>query len=354
MIVSLDDIRESKSLSYSSLLTYSKSPYLYRDKELKQTTYFSFGSLVDHLLTSKEPIFSKFYVSEERGGSTLMDQFLNKVEQLIRNYVFPEDMEDPSTLTTIIDTICKYAYDEVGFKRQSFESVQTETYDTVTTFYNNRLKLPITEKDLVLANRMCSLLKENPFTSKYFLDDSALPEHITRFFQLPVAVNVPLDDEEIPLKGVIDLLYIDHSTRTIEVIDIKTTGKGTVYDFSNSFFDYRYDLQSLIYYALIEGLYNTAPESIGIEKDMPAYTINFYFIVIDKTGQNWPIKYSISDDVMNAALLGTNQYKGFLDLYKDFYTSQKEAMYSTYPSIYDTNGVVEITLPSNIAISSKE
>lgn len=83
------------------------------------------------------------------------------------------------------------------------------------------------------------------------------------------------------LKGILDNLVIDHTSKTIRINDVKTTGKS-LEDFSESVEFYKYWLQGAIYVSLVLVHWKEL-----IDK---GYKVELRFIVIDSNQQVYPFK----------------------------------------------------------------
>ncbi len=82
------------------------------------------------------------------------------------------------------------------------------------------------------------------------------------------------------LKGYVDFYKIDDSTKTVTILDLKTTSK-TIDDFPESVNYYNYGLQAAIYNKLV---YENLP------KEKQNYKVIFIFVVIDKYNQIYPFE----------------------------------------------------------------
>jgi hypothetical protein len=96
------------------------------------------------------------------------------------------------------------------------------------------------------------------------------------------------DDHPFGLRGFIDNLVIDPSTKTIKVNDLKKSSKN-ISSFKDSIEYYRYYLQAAMYYKLVEHVYLSRPEYKN-------FKIVFRFVVVDPYMQIAPIR--VSDEKM--------------------------------------------------------
>src|SRR5690606_37531301 len=88
------------------------------------------------------------------------------------------------------------------------------------------------------------------------------------------------------LRGIIDKIIIDHETKTVRLIDLKT-GKGPVDEFTSSFIKWRYYLQ--------EAVYVKAFTKICEMLKLKGYTLlPFQFLYIGRT-EKLPLVFGISN-----------------------------------------------------------
>ena len=94
-------------------------------------------------------------------------------------------------------------------------------------------------------------------------------------------------DRPFGLHGYLDYYKINHSTKTVTICDLKTTGK-TISDFKETIDFYNYWLQAAIYCKLVfANLAETEQE----------YNILFKFVVVDKYNQVYV--FDVTDETLN-------------------------------------------------------
>jgi len=106
------------------------------------------------------------------------------------------------------------------------------------------------------------------------------------------------NDKGFDLKGELDRVAINHSTKTITPIDFKTTGKP-ITGFQYEFFTYRYDFQAAVY---AWGLtYHPKIQEL-LDKD---YVIqDFLYIVVETNLVNDPMIFNVNADVLQIGFDG--------------------------------------------------
>jgi hypothetical protein len=100
---------------------------------------------------------------------------------------------------------------------------------------------------------------------------------------------VSMSDKNLPFgfKGVLDNVVVDHTSKTLFINDLKTSGKS-IQDFPESVDYYKYWIQGTIYVMLA---------SEKFLKDKQDWNVQLTFIVIDKYNQVYP--YQVSSESLS-------------------------------------------------------
>jgi hypothetical protein len=220
------------------------------DKTAKEDkkSYFSFGSLVDCLLTEPEKFESKYLVTniEETSRTGLV---LAAEEYILANY-------KPGGMFTL-DMVIEDAYKVAGIKGFSLDSLKTKLdYN----FIEQSVKLRDCGKEIISntqyekALKMVTSLRRAPGTKFYSKPKEEYPEYFLVVDQLAIHATAPVGEESaketVKLKGKIDRLLVDTDKKIIYCIDFKTTSKP-LRKFSESYFKYGYDIQALFYRTIV-------------------------------------------------------------------------------------------------------
>jgi len=108
------------------------------------------------------------------------------------------------------------------------------------------------------------------------IDDEFKKEHIDTYSELEILWNHPLYPN-IPCKSMIDRLVIDHNTKTIKIIDIKTAMSFKA--FKDQYKEFNYARQLAFYsYAVFHFL-----KELNIYEKMENYKVEYYIVVIKHT-----------------------------------------------------------------------
>ncbi len=274
-----------------------KEKFIDKTSKEEKKSYFSFGSLVDCLLTEPEKFEDKYFISnlEETSRTGLV---LTAEEYIIANY-------KPGGMFTL-EMVIEDAYKVAGIKGFSLDSLKTKLdYN----FIEQSVKLRDCGKEIISSSsyekalKMVSSLRRSPGTKFYSKPKEEYPEHFLVLDQLAMYSIVPVGDEgsnaPVKLKGKIDRLIVDTDKKIIYCIDFKTTSKA-LKKFSESYFRYGYDIQALFYKTLLL-------DAISKKVDLKEYEfVNIIVAVNSLTSEcmSYYLDISKDDDLMNT--LGVN------------------------------------------------
>lgn len=239
--------RADSAISYSTLSQFSREgvaciPHL---KDKKDSQALRFGSLTDTLMTEPEVFEQKFTISDFNKPSDVIvkiitdlwensDKSINNLSKInpdnILRHINAENYQSNWKDATRINKIV-----EEG--KSYFELLGLTEGKTLMTQY-----------DYNGAIQCIETLKTSPFTSKYFYVNPLTP-HIEAHYQLKFRLNI----ENKAIRCMFDRIIIDHQAKTIQPVDLKTTGKPEE-EFEHSFEAWCYYLQSSMYSYILREL----------------------------------------------------------------------------------------------------
>jgi hypothetical protein len=155
-------------------------------------------------------------------------------------------------------------------------------------------KIILSENQNQIINRVIGTLTTHPYTSWVFKDSST----VDIVYQFPIYFDV----DGIFCKALLDMIRVDHTTKTIMPFDIKTIG-DYITKFNTAVRVRRYDLQGSFYaYALSTALKQLS-DLIG--KDITAYRIaNFAFIVESTKTPGTPLIFPLDSGLIACGRYG--------------------------------------------------
>jgi len=243
----------------------------------------------------------------------------------------------------------------VGFKRDKLETV-IQRFQTEGLVYYNALrsgKKVVMQEVKEKAERLVKQLEEDEYTGPIVKQRSIHPfdreftgEHIEVFDQLAIY----WEEDGIKYKALLDKVIVNHTKKTIQPYDIKTTSSS---DFREAFSQYRYDLQGAFY---TDALYHWMDQMGWKDYTVKAFT----FIVVftnDKgiAPQLWKMgssDYRSGRDGIRKVVNFGWHVKGYRSLIYDLQWHIKENKWKYPRSVYLQNGVRELNCYSDAPIRS--
>jgi len=296
--VTEEEYRQDSSLSYSGLSEFYRSgPKSLISKEKKDTDSLRFGSLVDCLITEPETLNDRFYIA--RNDKIPSDSIRKIVENI--NFEFNVEGFDKIPLNEIpMESVIVLA-DAVGYQSNWKDQTRYDKIIKEGSEYFNILKesigkIKVSQYDYTDALECVDALKTNSFTKEYFNEDpfDYLVEH---YYQLKFKSFYG----DVPIRGMLDKIIVDNEAKTIQPIDLKTTGKNE-WDFEKSFVEWNYWIQSPQYTYLIESI--IADTEYSDYKILP-----FKFIVVNRRNKMpmcWTIPSAASVNNWSMDKFGVN------------------------------------------------
>lgn len=325
------DYRSVKAISNSLMGVYEDdfdgfADYWVRNIPLKQKSdeALSMGSAIDTLLTRPDEFGSIFAVYK---GAVPSGQMLSFCQILASKYKSDID----------IATFYQAAYDEVGFKRDSLKKVE-EKFDECKTFFNylinSRDKCVLTSEQVKRANEIVDELKGGKYTSGP-VNIQPIPGFVDVYNQLELYYKY----DEIPIKGALDRVIVNHMSKKVIPIDFKSSYNSD--DFENSYIKWKYYRQASFYKFLLQKWME--------ENNLTDYELtNFMFIVCSKNGGRH-FSYIASETDIHAARVGGSFrngriVKGWEELLMEIGYLTELADWSYPYEVIRNNGIVPLNV----------
>jgi hypothetical protein len=295
------DYRSIKKVNQSSLKKILISPSAYQaavNKYEKSTeNHFVFGSLVDDMLLAPKTIDDKYYKMRATDISDTLklvalhiyDAVKADHSTKIRSEWYP--LFDHSYVDFILKACLAYDYQPRWGDSTKVKNIPNSCGDYFAALIDSDGKTVISEEEYNKATLCVAALKSDKYTSKYLkksIGTTSVYTHVILEFKV----------NNVECKGELDKIYIDHTAKTIQPIDYKTTGKP-INGFPYDFWKYRYDFQAAFYK---EGLL----QDVKIKKlQTEGYTLlDFQYIVVESDLKNNPMIFTISNEVNSIGLNG--------------------------------------------------
>jgi hypothetical protein len=284
MELTKENYYDSPRLSQSKLKTLLYSPKAFLETEepelfFEEKKHFVIGSAVDTYLTSVVDFNEKYYISHlTEKPSDVVKSILYEVYSKAKDKIAEDDSYKNLEFLKqeIIDSCESHGYYK-NLKPETRINKILDFNDYWKEIISSENKTIITQEEAEIVSNIVKKVATNQFTFRYFKDST---EEVTILKQLPIEFEV----KEVECKALLDIVYIDHSNKTITPIDLKTIG-DSVKNFLESLRKRRYDIQLSWYVeALSQWKENNEFKDYRI--------LDFKFIVVSTTEDEEPIIFT--------------------------------------------------------------
>ena len=324
--VSEEVYRADPALSYSKLSQFFKQgPKALISTEKVDTPALRFGSLVDCILTSPEEFDDRFYVAD-------IDRFSDTIRKIVESI----EIDDNKDLSELPSASLLLALDmgeyQTNWKPETRIKKLIELgSDYFTVLKYSTGKIVISPQEFSEAQQCVQTLK----TSQYSYEVFEVNEDQELLYQLKFKSKL----NDVDVRIMTDICRVDHANKTIQIIDLKTSGKEESL-FEESFLSWNYMIQASLYKQVLKNIISEDEYF----KDFKV--LSFDFLVINKVSLR-PIIWSCGNDNEHLAL----EAKVFDRNKLDWRNLLSEASWHIrngrfdYPKrIYDNNGIVKINV----------
>lgn len=241
-----EEYRADSALSYSTLAKFERENFNNIEHlfDKIETPSLTFGSAVDSIITGGQEEFDERFMVAE--FPSIPDSIIRIVKDL-----FKEFSASYRSLSNIPDI-------EIMKRTETFSYQLNWKPDTRVKVIRDKgseyYSLLYIAGDRTIINTsiyqdVCNavrVLKESEATKFYFAENNPFEPEIERFYQLKFKANL----EGIDYRNMADLIVVLHKDKRVIPVDLKTSSH-TEWDFYKSFIDWRYDIQSRLYWRII-------------------------------------------------------------------------------------------------------
>tara|TARA_R110000822_G_scaffold73853_13_gene177630 strand:+ start:3154 stop:4170 length:1017 start_codon:yes stop_codon:yes gene_type:complete len=307
------------ALSFSRISDYDRNG----PKALDKKTFVSgqgvkIGSITDDWLLNRENFDDIYFVFNGDKPTATLGKL---VDIILENYANIPPKEE------IFNIIKKNEF----WKRSKPETVEgyfdnPEFWSYLKAMFKGREKELITTSEFALGQDLATVLTTHQFSKHLFNNNF---EKITQW-------KFNFNYSGARIRGIIDLILIDHDQKTVRLIDLKT-GADTADNFLNSFIKYRYYFQAALY----QMAFSVLQEEYGL-KDYKLEPFTFLYI---GRKEQLPIEYTVSEKWINAAwdgfvTLGGYDYKGIDELLEEIQWHWQNKVFDMPRNAYENNGTM--------------
>lgn len=238
--------RADEALSYSTIAKFAREGFNKLDTlfDKIETPSTVFGGAVDALITGGQEEFDKNFMVADFEVPT--DSVLKMVLVLFEEFGVTHNTLSSIPNEEIIGRTEALKY-QLNWKPETRAKVikeQGETYYSLLYSANGRKILDTATMEQVDA--AVRALKHSRGTEFYFADNNPFANDIVREYQLKFKACL----KGINYRCMADLIITDHKHKIVYPIDLKTSSH-TEWDFFESFVQWRYDIQSRLYWRII-------------------------------------------------------------------------------------------------------
>ena len=331
-LVDEETYRKDEAYSYSTLARFEREGFENLDKlyEKTESPSLTFGSMVDTIITDGMDEFNKrFFIAQ-----------FPKVDDSVRtniDIIFKECSNTYKTILDIPDSIIINITNNTGYQKNWKPETRARVLKEKGEQYYNLLflskdKTIVTQEDYNEAIDCVHKLYNSPQTEDYF-NENYFTSDIEHLYQLKFKGEF----EGIPVRIMADLLIVNHKTKRIKPIDLKTSYKPE-YKFFWSFMDWLYNIQARLYWYTIRQNMDKDPYF----KDF--ILENYEFVVISR-GTRVPLVWEYPDTTKTGTLFygRRQQYKcrDWRDILKELHYYQSNDCKTPVGISMDKNNIVE-------------
>ncbi len=330
--VTEDIYRADEALSYSMLSTFfregAKAIPTIRDPITSEA--MRFGSLVDTMMTEPDELENQFFITD-------ISKVSDTISDIVTNIFNATDKLDNNIMNVDRNIILMYINDANYYPNWKDDTRINKIISEGKDFYSllglAKDRTIISQKDYMNALECIETLKLHPFTSKYFTED-VFAKNIEYHYQLKFKYT----DENYNVRCMFDRIIVDHNKKTIQPIDLKTTGIQEE-DFESSFIGWSYWIQSNMYSQILKWI----TQDDDYFKDFKI--LPFLFIVINRNNLT-PMVWKDNDSLFNGEQrldkFG-NVYPHWTILHNNYNWHVENSKYDYSYDVYQNKGVKNLT-----------
>ncbi len=323
------DYHDYPAWSYSKIAKYAKTGFAAiatLDEKQKPTAAMTFGSLFDCMLTQGSKATKSKYAVFDR---TVPDAERRVLDTLVSTCTAPcFETLTSKEITTATET-CQY-YPNWGYDAKYRHLVEYADYYLV----RRSGKTIVTEDEWSDAFSMMTIFRNDSYLKTLFGTKSS--DTVEYIYQAQYVVDYTLPSgQTIPVKIMPDLIKVDHEAKTIQLVDLKTSG-DPAWNFKENFVRLAYYIQAKLYSDVMRIVMDK-------DEDYKSYTILPYLFTDISRTDKVPVTY-VYDQTDPSQFDGftfsvgerTYSYKGWQTLLCEILDYQ--ARQATVPSYIRTDG----------------
>jgi hypothetical protein len=276
-----EEYRASNCLSYSILKEVHDNPeILLKEKVEVDKEYFTFGKLVDMMLTNPKEIENTFFVNDKVPS----DQYKAIIQYYVNNQ-YSTKLED-LTNEDIEILYSKSGSDSKWLPDTKRKKLIENGSDYLVLLTEHKDKTIVSTEIFMEATKVSEMLRTHPWTKEYFLSEK---EQLENNIEILYQFKIKYGYEGCVCKSMLDIVVIDHDLKVITPIDIKTGTDSHRFFIKHALCKYKYGYQGVLY---SEGLTRFI---LKIEELKDYVVDDFKFIYVCRFKPTFPIILNMTD-----------------------------------------------------------
>ena len=291
---------DSISQSKLKLLLVSGEAFMnVKEPELffEEKKHFLIGSAVDDWITmGEEYMDNNYYITQlENKPSSKVMSIIQQYYSFLHNRE-DEEISDELQQDYLFVAIQEHEYQSNWKRETRINKVLREGEEYFNMLLLSDGKTILSQEEYDTISNIVNKLTTHPYTENYFdIGDNKFAE-IDVFYQLPIYFRFEIDKVSVKCKALLDMVHVDHSTKTIIPFDIKTIGDYTKH-FDKQSKKRRYDIQASWYIKALEAWRDTHYKDYTI--------LDFRFVVASTTQECEPLVFETNQFFIDAGEHGT-------------------------------------------------
>lgn len=237
-IKQLNEYRDSDNISQSLLKRYLSEKV---KKKEKDPISYLIGSLTDAMLTTPDIVDDWYYISE-------LDKYPTDIYRFTIDLFFETGSYKGGAISDYEKELisCFRQKSDLKWKDDTvFKKIAEEAEEYFKEYIKSNGKTIVSQEYYNRCKISSLIVKNHPYTKEYFNVENEDEEIL---FQHPIYGIIKEDGTEIPVKGLLDALKLNHNEKTFQVIDLKMTevnlsewdyiAKKLFYPFQLSFYSF--------------------------------------------------------------------------------------------------------------------
>jgi hypothetical protein len=214
---SIEDLEQYRSSDYLSQSFLKMVLANNVKKNFKESIAMILGSYVDCLLTSPDLADKLFMQDLTKRPSDTIRGFLVDTLSVLCEIDSIDNVKELETYRDVLVYTARQAnYQNNWGDDAIWKSILKDGEEYWKFLIESKGRTIITSEEMRLSKTIASLAMSHPLTGKYFIDQP----NVDKYYQLPLYWMY----EDLPCKGLVDILIVEHETKTIYLTDIKSTG----------------------------------------------------------------------------------------------------------------------------------